>query len=240
MKPVSGATLLSEQRAMSSTATAVPGTVSEPRWPSVLAVLAAIGLYLSLPEKMMLGAGAATALKVAVPALELALLIPLAVTTPHRRAAESETRRRAAVCLTGILSAANMLALGLLVHHLVHGSIGGGQLLLAAGQIWGTNVIAFALWYWELDAGGPPRRLADPTAARDFAFPQMQDSRLAKPGWQPRFVDYLYLSFTNASAFSPADTLPLTPKAKLLMLLQSSISIVTLVLVAARAVNMLG
>ncbi len=182
----------------------------------------------------MLGAGAATALKVAVPALELALLIPLAVTTPHRRAAESETRRRAAVCLTGILSAANMLALGLLVHHLVHGSIGGGQLLLAAGQIWGTNVIAFALWYWELDAGGPPRRLADPTAARDFAFPQMQDSRLAKPGWQPRFVDYLYLSFTNASAFSPADTLPLTPKAKLLMLLQSSISIVTLVLVAAR------
>ena len=101
-------------------------------------------------------------------------------------------------------------------------------------------MIAFALWYWELDAGGPPRRLANPTAPRDFAFPQTANLRLAKPGWQPRFVDYLYLSFTNASAFSAADTLPLTPKAKLLMLVQSSISIVTLVLVAARAVNMLG
>ncbi len=197
---------------MTATAPAVPGTASEARWPSVLAVLTAIGLYVSLPEKMMLGAGGATALKVVVPAAELALLIPLAVTAPHRHAAESGTRRTAAICLTGILSAANMLALGLLVHHLVHGNVGGGQLLLAAGQVWGTNVIAFALWYWELDAGGPPRRLADSGAPRDFAFPQMTDSRLARPDWQPRFVDYLYLSFTNASAFSPADTLPLSAK----------------------------
>jgi uncharacterized membrane protein len=223
--------------------TAVPValvTDSEPRWPSVLAVLAAIGLYLSAPETMMPGAGAATALKVAVPAAELALLIPLVVTTPHRHAAESRTRRSVAICLTGVLSTANMLALGFLVQHLVHGNVGGGQLLRAAGQIWGTNVIAFARWYWELDAGRPPARLADSDAPRDFAFPQMTDSRLARPGWQPRFVDYLYLSFTNASAFSPADTLPLTAKAKLLMLLQSSISIVTLILVAAHAVNMLG
>jgi len=88
---------------------------------------------------MMLGAGGATALKVVVPAAELALLIPLAVTAPHRHAAESGTRRTAAICLTGILSAANMLALRLLVHHLVHGNVGGGQLLLAAGQVWGTT-----------------------------------------------------------------------------------------------------
>ena len=103
-----------------------------------------------------------------------------------------------------------------------------------------TNVIVFALWYWELDGGGPPARLATPEAPRDFAFPQMTDPQVAKPEWHPRFVDYLYLSFTNASAFGPSDTLPLTRWAKLLMMLQSSISIVTLILVAARAVNMLG
>ena len=225
---------------MTTTASAVQVTPSEPRWPSVLAVLAAIGLYLSAPEAMLPAAGAATVLKIAVPAAELALLIPLVVTAPHRHAAESRARRRVAICLTATLSTANMLALGFLVRHLVQGNIGGGQLLRAAGEVWGTNVIAFALWYWELDAGGPPGRLADSGAPRDFAFPQMTVSRLARPGWQPRFVDYLYLSFTNASAFSAADTLPLTAKAKLLMLLQSSISIVTLILVAARAVNMLG
>jgi uncharacterized membrane protein len=86
----------------------------------------------------------------------------------------------------------------------------------------------------------PARAAAPPEAARDFAFPQMTDPEVAKTGWHPRFVDYLYLSFTNASAFSPTDTLPLTRWAKLLMMLQSSISIVTLILVAARAVNMLG
>jgi uncharacterized membrane protein len=219
---------------------AVRGRASEPRWPSVLAVLTAIGLYLSAPATMMPGASAAIALEVAVPIAELALLIPLLVTAPHRHAAESRTRRSLAICLTGILSTANMVALGFLVHRLVHGDVGGGQLLRAAGQVWGTNVIAFALWYWELDAGGPPGRLANSGAPRDFAFPQMTEAGLARPGWQPLFVDYLYLSFTNASAFSAADTLPLTAKAKLLMLLQSSISIVTLVLVAARAVNMLG
>jgi uncharacterized membrane protein len=232
------ATSLSERSPM--TTTAAQQGASEPRWPSVLAVLAAIGLYLSAPETMMPGTAAATVLKVAVPAAELALLIPLVVSTPHRHAGESRERRSIAICLTAILSAANMLALGFLVHHLVDGNVGGGQLLRAAAEVWGTNVIAFALWYWELDAGGPPARLADSGAPRDFVFPQMTDSRLARPGWQPRFVDYLYVSFTNASAFSAADTLPLTAKAKLLMLVQCSISIVTLILVAARAVSMLG
>jgi uncharacterized membrane protein len=126
------------------------------------------------------------------------------------------------------------------VHHLVHGSVDGGQLLLAAGEVWATNVIVFALWYWELDGGGPPHRLAHPAAQRDFAFTQMTSPQLAEADWHPRFVDYLYLSFTNASSFGPTDTLPLTRWAKLLMLLQSAVSIVTLILVAARGVNMLG
>ena len=142
--------------------------------------------------------------------------------------------------LTGVLSMANLLTLALLVERLSDGSVTGRPLLLAAAEIWATNAIVFALWYWELDGGGPPTRLSEPAGKRDFAFVQMLSPELAEPGWHPRFVDYLYLSFTNASAFSPSDTLPLTRWAKLLMLLQSWVSIVTVVLVAARAVGMLG
>jgi hypothetical protein len=149
-------------------------------------------------------------------------------------------KHKLAISLTALLSVANLVALAVLVRRLLGGTIGGSELLFAAGQIWTTNVIAFGLWYWELDGGGPPRRRAIPLGRRDFAFVQMTVPALAEPGWSPRFVDYLYLSFTNASAFSPSDTVPLTSWAKLLMLIQSSISIVTLILVAARAVNMLG
>lgn len=213
---------------------------SEPRWPSVLAVLVALGLYISLPQGMVGHVGEAASLRFVIPALELALLAPLALGAPHRHAAESPMRRRAAIVLTAVLSAANLLALGLLVARLSEGVVSGGPLLLAAAEIWATNAIVFALWYWELDGGGPPVRLANPAGRRDFAFAQMLSPELAEPGWHPRFVDYLYLSFTNASAFSPSDTLPLTRWAKLLMLLQSLISIVTVVLVAARAAGMLG
>jgi uncharacterized membrane protein len=215
-------------------------SASEPRWPSVLAVLVALGLYVALPQKMMSAAGVGAAIHFAIPAVELVLLASLALGAPHRHAAESAKRRRSAIALTAVLSVANLLALGLLVAHLADGSVAGRPLLLAAAEIWTTNGIVFALWYWELDGGGPPVRLADPAGRRDFAFVQMLSPQLAEPGWHPRFVDYLYLSFTNASAFSPSDTLPLTRWAKLLMLLQSWVSIVTVVLVAARAVSMLG
>ena len=117
----------------------------------------------------------------------------------------------------------------------------GRQLLLGGVQIWWTNVIVFALWYWELDGGGPPAWLRDPQAPRDFAFVQMTDPEVAKPGWRPPLFRLLgYVSFTNASAFSPTDTLPLSATAKWLMLVESSISLLTLLLVAARAVNILA
>jgi len=206
----------------------------------VLAVLVALGLYVALPQAMTGHAAVASALRFAIPAVELALLAPLALGAPHRNAAESARRRTAAIVLTAVLSAANLLALGLLVARLSDGTVAGRPLLLATAEIWTTNAIVFALWYWELDGGGPPLRLAEPSGRRDFAFVQMLSPQLAEPGWHPRFVDYLYLSFTNASAFSPSDTLPLTRWAKLLMLLQSWVSIVTVVLVAARAVSMLG
>ncbi len=215
-------------------------SASEPRWPSVVAVLFALGLYVALPQQMMVRAGAATAIHFAIPAVELVLLAPLALGAPHRHAAESVGRRRAAIGLTAVLSVANLLALALLVTRIADGSVAGAPLLLAAAEIWTTNAIVFALWYWELDGGGPPVRLANLGGRRDFAFVQMLNPELAEPGWHPRFVDYLYVSFTNASAFSPSDTLPLTRWAKLLMLVQSWVSIVTVVLVAARAVSMLG
>jgi hypothetical protein len=204
-------------------------------------VLAAIALYATLPRKIISAQHASSVFRHLVPAIALALLVPLAVTAPHRHVEESGRRRKAAITLTAIISIANAATLIFLIHFLFKtgGTGDGRQLLIAAGQIWATNVIVFALWYWELDGGGPPKRLADPCAPRDFAFVQMTDPEVAAPGWHPRFVDYLYVSFTNASAFSPTDTMPLTLWAKLLMLAQSLLSIVTLLLVAARAVNIL-
>jgi uncharacterized membrane protein len=209
----------------------------EARWPSALAVVGAAALYLTLPHQLILGP---PIVRYVVPALELAVLIPLALTTPSREISETGFRRKAAMTLTALISVANALALFLLIRQLLYGSgVQGRTLLFAALDIWVTNVIVFALWYWELDGGGPPRRLANPNAPRDFAFVQMTDPEVAAPGWHPRFADYLYTSFTNASAFSPTDTMPLTRWAKLLMLVQSAISILTLLLVAARAVNIL-
>ncbi len=209
----------------------------EPRWPAALAVLVAAALFLTLPDSLVLGP---PWVRYLVPALELAVLIPLAVTAPHRHANESGLRRKAAMTLTAMISVANAVALCFLVYELLYGSgVRGRTLLYAAFAIWVTNIIVFALWYWELDGGGPPARLADSKKPRDFAFVQMTDPEVSAAGWHPRFADYLYLAFTNASAFSPTDTMPLTRWAKMLMMLQSAISILTLLLVAARAVNIL-
>ncbi len=210
---------------------------SEPRWPSALAVLGAAALYLTLPSKLVVGP---PFVRYLVPALELSLLVPLLLSAPHRHVQESGARRRFAMTLIGLISLANALALYFLIHQLLYGTgVQGRQLLYGAFNIWVTNVIAFGLWYWELDGGGPPSRLGNPKAPRDFAFVQMTDPEVSAPGWHPRFTDYLYTSFTNASAFSPTDTMPLTRRAKLLMMLQSTVSILTLLLVAARAVNIL-
>lgn len=214
---------------------------SEPSWPAGLAVLVAMALYVSLPSKIISASVGGNLIRFLAPALELALLVPLTVAGPRRHVTESGNRRRASLTLTGIVSLANVAGLALLVHYLVvtGNGVAGRQLLLAAVQIWWTNVIAFGLLYWEFDGGGPPARMRNLQAPRDFAFVQMTDPEVSAPGWRPRFGDYLYVSFTNASAFSPTDTLPLTRWAKTLMMAQSTVSIVTLLLVAARAVNIL-
>ena len=220
--------------------THTPAPPFEPRWPSVVAIGVAIALYVSLPDTVISDSHGSGAIRFVVPVLELALLIPLAVAAPHRHVYESGKRRMAAITLTAIVSLANIASLGFLVHELLYSgaTLHGRQLLSAAGQIWWTNVIVFGLWYWELDGGGPPSGRQSRPRPR-LAFPQMTDPGVAQPGWHPRFVDYFYVSFTNASAFSPTDTMPLTRWAKLLMLTQSTVSILTLILVAARAVNIL-
>jgi uncharacterized membrane protein len=152
----------------------------------------------------------------------------------------SPLRRRLAMSLTGLVSAANIVSLVQLANHLLRSRVSNGHELIASGiLLWMTNVLLFGVWYWQLDRGGPVERAANSETYPDFMFPQMTDPRYAPADWHPRLIDYLYVSFTNASAFSPTDTMPLTPNAKLLMSAQSLTALVTVGLVVARAVNIL-
>lgn len=169
---------------------------------------------------------------------ETALLIPLAWQRPRRRLEQMGHRRTVALALLAVIGLTNALFLVALIASLVGGrEKSGAQLLLKAVAIWSTNVIAFGLLYWAFDRGGPVRRLRPHQPPPDFQFPQMENPQLAKPGWYPRLVDYIYLSFTNSIAFSPTDAMPLTGRAKLMMLAEAGVSAVTVLLVAARAVN---
>jgi hypothetical protein len=151
--------------------------------------------------------------------------------------------RSAALVLLGVVVAGNLAGLALLVTALVStstGDLGGGQLLTTAVVIWITDVCVFGLWFWELDDGGPFARARHERATPDFQFPQDENPTLARPGWRPRVWDYLYTSLANASAFSATDVMPLTLHAKLVMGLEGVISLALVVLVTARAVNVLG
>jgi uncharacterized membrane protein len=210
-----------------------PGVV-ESVWPAQLTVLAAIGLQLALPERLTVGP---TWL---LPALEGALVIGLAMATPRELEVEHPLRRRVAVGMVALVSAANIYSLATLTHYLLHHTVTEGQRLVVAGVlIWLTNFLIFGLWYWELDRGGPGRRAAGRDGPPDFLFPQMSDDRIEPVDWRPKFIDYLYVSLTNAAAFSPTDTMPLTPMAKSIMGVQSIVSLVTIGLIVSRAVNIL-
>jgi hypothetical protein len=171
-------------------------------------------------------------------ATEAVLLVPLAWQRPRRRLEQIGHRRTVALALLALVSLSNALLMLAVIASLVRGDEkSGAQLLLKAITVWTTNTIAFGLWYWAFDRGGPVRRLQADPPPPDFQFPQMENPQLASPGWQPHFVDYLYVSFTNSIAFSPTDAMPLSRRAKLLMLSESAISSLTVLLVAARAVN---
>ena len=175
-------------------------TCGEHRWPAALAVVVAIGLQLMLPDRMVPQA------RYLLPVLEVALLAALVVADPFRMNRESALLRTAGLGLTALVGLSNGWSVVLLVLDLVHGRPSSpAELLTAGAAIWLTNVLAFALVYWELDRGGPAARAAATHTRPDFLFAQMQSPQLADPDWEPRFADYLYLAFTNATAFSPTD-----------------------------------
>jgi hypothetical protein len=169
---------------------------------------------------------------------ETILLVLLSWSRPHQRLVQMGIRRTVGIVLLGLVSLANALLVVGVIASLVEGQEkSGAQLLLKAVTVWGTNVITFGLWFWDFDRGGPVTRVGADPPLPDFLFPQMQSLEVAPPHWTPELTDYMYVSFTNSIAFSPTDTLPLTRWAKLLMLSESAISAVTILLVAARAVN---
>jgi uncharacterized membrane protein len=208
----------------------------EPRWPATLAVLVAIVLYVILPESLSVRIAPTWLIALLAGVLALTLF----AVSPTRRDAESRGLRIAAIVLIALINAVNLVSLGELIHKLLYGYTGAGRsLVIAAVPIWLTNVIVFGLWYWELDRGGPSSRLSSVRGQPDFLFPQMSTPLAARKGWTPNFFDYMYTSLTNATAFSPTDTMPLTAWAKALMGMQSLTSLVLLAVVVSRAVNIL-
>jgi uncharacterized membrane protein len=211
-------------------------TRGEHRWPVSVSIIAAIVLQVLLPPRLT------TPLPTAMlPALEGALLIGLAIANPVRIEKRGPTVRALSIALIFLITVANLTSGVLLIRAILEGKAGtsAAPLLASGASIWATNVIAFALWYWEFDRGGPVNRAQGTSRLPDLMFPQMAAPQLAPPEWEPRFVDYLYLSFTNATAFSPTDVMPLARWAKLTMLVQSALSLAVGALVIARAVNIL-
>jgi hypothetical protein len=221
-------------------------------WLARGAILIIVGLQLGLVNDLTVGP------RWLAPSIELALLIPLSIATAwtqktakavstesqwHLFGRERRMVRRLAIALTFVSTLMNFGSLAQLIQAILAGHAGTGRtLLLDAVNIWATNVVIFALWFWTIDRSGPAGRGLLPEAKADFLFAQYQT--LADPSqverWIPGFVDYLFLAFTNATAFSPADTFPLTVRAKLLMMTESAISFITIAVVASRAVGILN
>ena len=217
----------------------------EGRFPPVTAVTVAVVLYALLPEKLLLGP------RLLIPGIEVVLMIALVATNPRRLTRQTRVSRLSSLALITVVIVTNLAALAFLVNQLVNSPVAGRVLLVAALQVWATNVIAFALLFWSLDRGGPIARGTlprDRLPLADFRFTHDEDhdtvievaagsSRNAD--WAPTFVDYLYLSTTNSSAFSPTDTMPLTSRAKIFMGIEATAALLTSLLVIARAVGTL-
>ncbi|MHB9851130.1 hypothetical protein ACSYGO_18010 [Streptomyces krungchingensis] len=209
----------------------------EARWPMAAAVIAAAGLTLLLPDDLRLGP------RWALPLVEGLFLVALIAGDPVRISRRSAAMRAVSIALVGVLACGAIWSTVRLVDDLMHGGSetnSADALLRAGGSVWALTVLAFSLLYFELDSGGAAARAhcTPPTPA--LAFPQHLTPELAATNWRPRYVDYLYLGFTNATAFSPTDVMPLVPWAKIVMAVQSVVSLLILGLVVARAVNVLA
>jgi hypothetical protein len=201
-----------------------------PRWPVVAAFLVVNVAYALLPDRLRIGP------RWLLIALTLILYIVLHVV--HRLEMYHATRLLG-VGLTALLTAAIASSAGLLVIRLPEGRTPPRDLLIDAALIWGGNLVVFAVWYWEIDAGGPLKRRRGYHTSTDFLFPQMAMGDAAPSGWSPEFLDYLFLAFNTSAAFSPTDTLVLSHRAKVLMMSQSLVSLVVVGVLIARAINTL-
>jgi hypothetical protein len=212
-------------------------SLSEPRWPVALALL--VYMALNIAARIWLPGESAVRVPWLLPAIEAALLVALLVGDPARLGRLTRRLRPFIVTLVVVLVAAALWATTLLVYDLIKGigvTNSPSRLLASGGLVWLGNNLSFALLYWLLDGGGPIARSRLETPV-DFAFTQQMSPELAPPGWRPVFLDYLHLGFTNATAFSPTDVMPLTLRAKYIMLVQSTVALALFGLIVARAVN---
>lgn len=201
-------------------------------WQAQATLLTAILLQLSISSDLRFGS------KYAITALELGLLVAIAFLAPRRHRSAGRLNKTVASLMIGLVSIANAGTLILVANALINGShLPGHEILSAALAIFLTNIVVFGLWFWEIDSPGLSGSHKQ-NASTHFQFPQTQNDKHGN--WRPTFFDYLYVSLTNSTAFSPTDALPLTHTTKFLMGFQALISLVTVVLVTARAVNILG
>jgi uncharacterized membrane protein len=203
-----------------------------PRWPVLLGLLALGVLYAALPERFTLGPSWLPLV------IECILILPFILERFTERTLSYRMRRSLALTLLAIVTLGLVSAVTFLILTLANNTpTQAVQLLRTAALIWVSNVLVFALWYWEIDGGGPERRHKAGHKAADFLFPQQTDGNTS--GWAPHFLDYVFLAFTAATALSPTDTFPLTRAAKGLMMVEAIVSLIVIVLLAARAVNIL-
>jgi hypothetical protein len=211
-------------------------TRRDPLWPEQITVLAVILLSLALPDELTVGP------PWLLPAVEGVLFAALIATTPRGHRREPPRRRQLRIGLVSLMSAGNTASLVFLARYGVDTQQVDGHTLLGGGIIlWVAAVLLFALWYWEMDRGGPIERVAEPETGVDFVFPLMQEGPWSRDGWLPRMPDFLYLSFVNAATFAPPEShFPITTIAKFVLALQGLGALVTDTLIVARAVNLLG
>jgi hypothetical protein len=209
--------------------------VGEPRWPMALAVVSVTVITLLLPGEFRISSGIRV-----LPLLEVVLLGVLMIGDPGKIDVRSKRLRRCSIGLVGILVTSALVQTIVLIVQLVenHDFASPGKLLEIGALVWVANNIAFALLFWEMDSGGAAARAHRLRPHPDVAFPQQLNPELAPDNWRPRFIDYLYLGFTNATALSPTDAMPLTPRMKIAMFVQSMVSLALIGLVIARAINL--